>query len=172
MTVQQALGDRMFTTITAAYDAKTQALAYLKREANCCGSYWFSSVTRNADGTYDIEAQMTSGQGVYKESRSHFNGGTALINAGDFFIVPWMYHVTHIAQIVELSFSPIRTDLIRPEETAAAPFPEGVPSHDGALLLRGVDNKPMGTLWYDPCTFTLDAYKLGAGTVWVRTADL
>jgi hypothetical protein len=171
-TVSQALGDRMFTAITATYDAKTFALLSLHRHASCCGSAWSSDVSRNADGSYDIEAQMRSGPDVYKESRTHFDPVNAEINAGGFFIIPWVYHVNHVPQIVQLTFSPIHADFFTIEKADAAPYPDDVPNGDNALVLKASDGKPAMTLWYDPCTFTLDAYGSREGVVWVRTAAL
>lgn len=170
--VRQALGDRMFTALDATYDGKTLALLSMRRHASCCGSSWTSDVRRNADGTYDIEAQMRSGEDVYEERRTHFNPGNAEINAGGFFIIPWVYHATHVPQIVQLSFSPIRMDFLWVENADAAPYPALVPERDKALVLKTLDHKSAITLWYDPCTFTLDGYGSRAGVVWVRTGAL
>ena len=177
LTAHQVVGDRMFTDITATYDAKTLALTSLRRHASCCGSYWQSSVSRNADGTYDVEAQMSSPSpktdDLYKESRPHmFVAAGTFINTGGFFLVPWAYHVMQLSQILELSFSPLRTDYLSVSQTPAAPYPDNVPTRDKALELNQAVPRQSITLWYDPCTFTLDAYGSRENLVWVRTAVL
>lgn len=179
VTVSQALGDRMFTTNTSTYDSKTFALLSSKQHASCCGSYWNSTVTRNTDGTYDVEAELMSAApvgkppDVYKESRPHWNlqGDTPII-AGGLFFVPFLYHMTHAFTIAHLSFSPVKIDFLSVRETPAAPYPDHVPAHDKALLLTTTPNEPAITIWYDPCTFTLDAYGSRNGRVTVRSALL
>lgn len=173
LTVDQALGDRMFTVITSTYDAKTLRLLSSKRHASCCGSYWNSTVTRNADGTYDVEAQTAAGEDVYTESRPHMLAGqNEPVNIGGFFFLPFMYHVTHAADVLNLSFSPIQTDDLSIRETAAAPYPDNVPPHDKALVATSMLTQRSTILWYDPCTFALDAYGTRGGRIMVRTGVL
>ena len=77
LTVSQGLGDRMFTTIESQYDARTLVLLASKRHADCCGMYWDSTITRNADGSYGLEAQVVPGPGdskAYKECRAGCGG--------------------------------------------------------------------------------------------------
>ena len=173
LTVDQALGDRMFTVITSTYDAKTLTLLSSKRHASCCGGYWESTATRNADGTYDVEARSGAGEDVYRESRPHMRvAGTEPVNIGGFFFLPFMYHVTHAADILQIGFSPIQADDLRIGETAASPYPDNVPTHDKALVVSSAVTQRSTILWYDPCTFALDAYGTRGGRVMVRTAAL
>ncbi|HET9097658.1 MAG TPA: hypothetical protein VFN37_13440 [Candidatus Baltobacteraceae bacterium] len=173
VTVDQAMGDRMFTVITTRYDAKTLTLLSSKLRASCCGSYWNSSVTRNADGSYDVEAQMTSGEDVYKESRTRMHvAANEPINIGGLFFLPFMYHATQAAEILQVDFSPIMTGYLRVQQTAAAPYPANVPAHDKALIVTSMRTRRSAILWYDPCTFALDAYGTRDGRVEVRTAVL
>lgn len=177
ITVSQGLGDRMFTQIVATYERKTLTLLSLKRHASCCGSYWEATLLRNSDGTYAVEAQMTwpspNGQDIYKESRAHmYVPPDAIINSGGFFFIPWIYAKKHASEVLELSFSPLRTDLFAITQTPAAPFPENVPVRDKALLLKPTAGGSAITLWYDPCTFTLDAYGSPDSVVHVRTGLL
>lgn len=73
------------------------------------------------------------------------------------FLVPWIYHRTHARFIGVLSFQPIRVDSADIIATANAARPVGVPADDLALA---VTERTRGTtvLWYDPCTFVVDAY--------------
>lgn len=106
---------------------------------------------------------------VHNERRSHFNAGGATLSAGGFFIVPWMYNAG-VHRILELHFSPIRADVLRIKKSMPAPYPDGVPATDAALTLKGAGGTSLVTLWYDPCTFTLDAYGSRENLVRVRTA--
>lgn len=173
ITVGQALGDRMFTSIESRYDARTLTLLSSKRRADCCGMYWNSTVTRNADGSYDIEAQAVPGphdSEAYKESISHFRAQeNAPIIAGSFFFIPWIYHVTHAAHVARVMFDPLRVEYLAISATSPSPFPDSVPTHDKALRISAGNQQTI--LWYDPCTFALDAFGGYDGAV-VRRALL
>lgn len=138
LTVRQALGDRMFTQVVSRYDAATITLLSAERSASCCLTYWHSTVTRNPDGSYDLESQSTMpsshGNDVYKESRPHLEvqGGAPIAVAGLFFI-PWMHHVTHTSAVMQIDFDPLRVEYLTISDTSPAPYPTGVPAHDRAL---------------------------------------
>lgn len=173
LTVAQGLGDRMFTTITSRYDAKTLTLLSASRHASCCGSYWESSVTRNADGSYDIESVMSmpspDNKDVLKESRPHFEPfGNAPLLVGGYFFVPWIYHVRKTTQLAYITFDPLRVQYIGIEPAGNTP-PEGVPARDKALRVDSMPGRQT-ILWYEPCTFALDAYQLNGGRLIIRDA--
>ena len=170
--VHETLGDRMFTNFVSIYDAKTMTLLSSTRQASCCGSSWNASLDRSWDGTYSIKAQEFTGDGVYEESLTHFDAGKTPVVVGGLFLVPWLYHVTKAPQLLQINFSPIRTDLLSVSEATAEPFPESVPKSDKALEVKTSDRKTVTTLWYDPCTFTLDAYGTRGGKIEIRNALL
>lgn len=173
LTVHQSLGDRMLTGIDSAYDASTLTLLSSESHASCCGTYWHSTITRNPDGSsYDLESETTmpapNGDDVYKESRPRWPSPRhAPIIVGGWFFVPWLRHATHASSIVRIAFDPLRVQTLNVSDAIHAPRPYGVPSQDKALLVAAVDQTT--TLWYDPCTFTLDAYVVN-GSVILRRA--
>lgn len=174
ITVDESFGDRMFTTVTSRYDAKTFQLLSSERHASCCGAYWKSSIERNGDASYDIESKTfppsRDGKDFLLESRPHFEteANRPLI-AGSLLFVPWLYHATHSNDLVRISFDPLRTDYIIIADVPGAPYPDGVPSHDKALSVTSISDRPT-TMWYDPCTFIVDAYGNRGGSVTIRTA--
>ncbi len=173
ITVDQALGDRMFTTIETRYEVRTLTLLASKRHADCCGMYWDSSITRNADGSYDLEAQIVPGphgNAVYKESKPHFHPrDNAPIIVGGFFFTPWIYHVTHAEHVARVLFDPLRVEYFVISATQPSPYPDNVPTRDKALRISAGNQQTI--LWYDPCTFALDAFG-GYGGAAVRRALL
>lgn len=174
ITVDTTLGDRMFTVITSQYDAATLTLLSADRHASCCGSSWRSSIARSADGSYDVESQTLlpsqDGKDALNENRPHFEpDANRPIVVGGLFFVPWLHHATNAPEMVQIAFDPLRTNYLSISDAAAAPYPEDVPTHDKALTVISTANQTT-TLWYDPCTFTLDAYGTRNGSIVVRRA--
>lgn len=162
LTVTETFGDRMFTQIVTRYDAATLMLISAERTASCCMTFWHSSISRNADGSYDLESvtNLPSSQNddVFKESRPHFRVlGNAPIIVGGLFFIPWIYHVTHASEVARIDFNPLHVEYLSISGTSPSPYPEDVPNSDKALKVSASGQQT--TLWYDPCTFTLDAYQ-------------
>lgn len=90
-----------------------------------------------------------------------------IVNA--FELVPWIYHVTHTNKIEtvfrsRLTASDITIEILDVIRGSALMKPAGVPSVDDALWLVQKSGKTT-TLWYNPCSFSLDAIQKGSSLV-------
>lgn len=170
LSVDEAFGDRMFTSVRSTYDAGTLSLLTSEREANCCGEYWKSTMRRNNDGTYDVEAETDVTQSdVLTESRPRYQSYGRAIVAGMLLLTPWVYYKTHSQYVTTITFDPLRIRDIAITEVPAAPYPEDVPTRDLALKLTPFGKSPM-TIWYDPCSFVVDAFGSSADNAQVRSS--
>ncbi len=174
LSVVEAFGDRMFTVIRSTYDATTLTLLNSDRHADCCGSAWQSTISRNPDGSYDVEAQTwglsMDNRDVLKESRPHLSvPPNERLVVGMLLLVPWIYHKTGEKEFETIDFNPLRSRIVDITEVAAAPYPSGVPARDHALRLSSW-SQPAMTLWYDPCTFAVDAYGRSSDNAIIRSS--
>lgn len=176
LTVYQTLGDRMFTQITSVYDPETLTLMSSERRASCCLTTWHSTIARNADGTYDIESRTVAPSPDGKDERRGSSPHLQLQNdypiiVGGFFFVPWIRHVTKTSEIVRIDVDPLRVQYLAVRDVSPSPYPEGVSAHDKALLVTASPGQAT-RLWYDPCTFMLDAYGVNNSSAVVRSTLL
>lgn len=170
LSVNEAFGDRMFTVFRSTYEADSLRLLTSDRHASCCGEYWNSTIRRNNDGTYDVEAQTNlTSTDVLTESRPHYQSYGRLIVAGTLLLTPWVYAKTHTQYIQTVTFDPLSIRDVAITETPAMPYPNGVPKADHAIKLTAF-GQPPNIVWYDPCTFVVDAYGRSADHAWVRTS--
>lgn len=174
LTVDEDLGDRGLTHIVSRYDAVMLRLLSSERTAGYAGRQFVSTISRNTDGSYDLESttvlNTSQPDDVYNESRPHLKvpADTPVI-IGGFFLIPWIYHTKHPSRFLEIGFDPLRADYLSVSDASPSPYPDAVPHRDKALRVSAVG--PDTTLWYDPCTFALDAYRSG-GYLIVRSALL
>lgn len=170
LSVDTTLGDRQFTTILSRYDASTLALLSVKMHASCCGSEWSASVTKNADDTYDIETQeLMEGNDVLRKSRPHLHVQPHVpITVGGYFFVPFLQHAARASQIARIDLDSAQVQYLTIEPVASPDFPDGVPHADRAE--RITDGRSTTLLWFNPCTFTLDAYGQPNSVATVRHA--
>lgn len=173
LTVYQTLGDRMFTQITSRYDSATLKLMSSERRASCCLTTWLVTVARNADGTYVIESRTVAPSTGGNEERRESSSRLRLRNddpiiVGGFFLVPWIRHVTKTSEIARIDVDPLRVQYLAVRDVLPSPYPDGVSVHDKALLVTAARDQAT-LLWYDPCTFTLDAYGANSNSAVVRS---
>jgi hypothetical protein len=153
-------GDRMFTHEEATYDPKTLALRSATKHASCCGATWQGTVTRNDDGTYDITAGREGpDRSVYSEELKTYTLPPESLLITGAASLPWMIAQTHVSSVYAVRYDPIR---VQPEVVSVAKLvpPSGVPKGDVALVVRNYnDQGPVEAyLWYDPCTYVVDAW--------------
>ena len=172
--VSDFAADRSFTTTLSRYDAKTLALRSASQHASCCGDDWTSNLTRNGDGSYTAASshraftpRQNEGRAAIK--REWLNPRNAIIVVNALGLVPWIYHVTHPRSLESVTLPSLFNDKTTSEmldviQPVYVPTPAGVPNSDLALRLV---NKFGGTttLWYNPCTFVLDAIQTRASLV-------
>ena len=145
-----------------------------ERHGTCCLGSWNSTITQNANGSYDVESQAwppsRDGKDVYKESRPNLElQGTPAVVVGSLLFVPWLRNASKASRIVEIVFDPLQIRYLTIEDVSPLPLPDNVPAGDKALTVSIGSSQE--TLWYSPCTYMLDAYTDGNSIV-VRQALL
>lgn len=170
ITVDSALGDRQFTTILSRYDAKDMTLLSADMHASCCGSSWSASVRRGADGTYDVETEgSTFADDVIKTSRPHLHIDSQIpVVIGGLFFAPFLQHATHASRLARIDLDSAQVRYLTIEPAPAVAVPSGVPNVDRVELTR--DGDVTTVMWFNPCTFTLDAFGTLDGVSVVRRA--
>lgn len=154
-------GDRMFTDSRATYDDTTLALLSYRSHASCCGGTWTSSLTRAEDGSYTIRAQSDGPAGIYTEQLRRYSAqpDTVLIAGAGYDLLPWLLAKRPKAHFLQLRVGPIAWAPLE-VHAAGVPRPAGVPVGDRTLEIVTRDAagiNQVSYLWYDPCTFVLDA---------------
>lgn len=160
VTVSEQSFDRMFTGSTATYDLATRMLLSGSIHASCCGGRWTSTVARNGDGTYDV-TKVTDTFNLTDAEHMHYHGlpPGAFVTFGSDRLIPWIVAKQHPAQIYAIDINPLHFRQLTVADSHLAP-PAGVPKGDRVLAMSSWDS-PQGKrttyLWYDPCTFSVDA---------------
>jgi hypothetical protein len=168
--VSDFAADRAFTSTSSRYDATTLALLSVNQEASCCGNRWTAALTRAADGSFDADVSRmvpVPGQAmlVEKHDRVHIppTGRITIVSA--MALVPWVYHQLNPTAVETLLLPGSQTDAIDSQTSIIAQAddedrPPAVPARDRALRLAPKRGSTT-VLWYDPCTFVVDALKRG-----------
>lgn len=174
LTVTEVLGGRTSTRIVSHYDTDTAALVSSERNASCCLTYWHSSIMRNPDMTYSVASEVrepsADNKDIQSESRPRIEiPKTYTLITGGYFVLPWVRHRTHGSKIAEIEFDPLRVRYLLVRDNVLTQHPPGVPISDRALSVGAEGETTL--LWYDPCTYTVDAYSLSDGKVFVRQAS-
>jgi hypothetical protein len=163
--VSDFAGDRAFTSTTSRYDAVSLALLSGDRHASCCAGEWNATVTRDADGSYDVlTRQLTPGDaGTMKtiSQRAHLPRPARPLVLGATPLLPWIYQVTHARSVDMLELpGPSRTSVVAETvdlaEADGDASPAGLAAGERGLRLTW-KSKDSIVLWYDPCTFVVDA---------------
>jgi hypothetical protein len=150
--VSDFASDRAFTTTISRYDAKTLRLISVKQHASCCLTTWNASIVSDSNGAYLI----TTASG-----RKHLAGTREpiVVNAPE--LLPWLFHRTGAGSMVAISLPNISSNGVRVgsigiSEVSNETRPTGVPRFDRALRVTADSGGPT-ILWYDSCTFVVDA---------------
>jgi hypothetical protein len=166
-------GDRAFTSTTSRYDAKSLDLLSADQHASCCVGEWSATVTRGADGSYDVVTKRLAqlGPGKPKETFGHVRlpptDRPLIVNA--MALLPWIYHVTHARLMESISLPNLSIDSVGSQtlgivEAADEARPSSLPAGERALrVTRESGNATV--VWYDPCTFVVDAFESPASLV-------
>ena len=164
------LGDRMFTLAEGTYDASF-VLQRSSSHSSCCGGHWSQSLVRNSDGTYDFSSESAGPTGTHTEHLKYQPTGIGIMYDG-IGLLPWMISKTHATHVSSMSFNPtsVQQEAI---STAHIDPPDGVPRGDATISVQSsIDGKPfIRSIWYDPCTFVVDAWTAGPSTVYVRSVN-
>ncbi len=159
--VDDMVGDRMFTNSSATYDTTTLSLLSYRSHASCCGGRWTSSLARAADGSYTIRSETDGPSGIYTEQLRRYTAppDTVLVAGAGYDLLPWLLARHPHDHFLQLRVNPIAWTAME-VHAAHVPTPEGVPVGDGALEIVthvAPGEQQTSYLWYDPCTFVLDA---------------
>lgn len=171
ITVINGLGDRAFTSTTSIYDASTMKLESVNQTRSCCLSYWNAKATTNADGSLDVETLFCCGSAdardVMKESRPHFTlRADEPLLAYSFALVPWLYVERRVQGVDDLSFFPMKEQSYSLKDADPAARPDGVPKSDRGVELHDNVYGPVAlSIWYNPCTYVVDAFDWGKDIV-------
>lgn len=167
--VDDFLGDRMFTSTTAIYDATSMKVKSVKQHRSCCGLSWNATVITNVDGSLDAETELCCQDGdpldIERESRPHFvQRSSDPLLSGSLVLVPWLFVERHAQAIRDLTFFPLNEPLYWLKEVDASALPVGVPKGDRKIELRG-SPYAQGASWiyYNPCTYVVDAFEWTKG---------
>ena len=164
--VSDFAGDRALSSTMSRYDAKALNLLSAEQHASCCGGEWSATVTRGADG-YDVVAKRfaQTAPGKRKETTSHvrlpLTDRPVIVNA--MALLPWTYHMTHARFVESISLPDASIDSIGSQtlaivDVADSATPASLPVRDRALRVTR-ESGDATVLWYDPCTFLVDAFE-------------
>jgi hypothetical protein len=171
--VHNFAADRAFTSTTSRYDAESLDLVSVVQHASCCAGEWSATVTQSADGSYDVVTKRFTqpGNGKLKETLGHVRlprtDRPLIVNS--IALLPWIYHATHARSVESVSLPDLAIDSVRTQtlgiaEVAGEARPSGLPAGERALRVTR-ESGDATVLWYDPCTFVVDAFKIGTSIV-------
>lgn len=173
--VDENLGDRMFTSTLTAYDLQNQLhLRSVKQSQSCCGMSRSVTVNTNVDSTYNVQTQYffntgTADRAAKRRPHLAYRGDGPLL-VGSIAPIPWLFVVKHSVAFSLLTFFPVAITQYRIEYAASRPSLDGLPDSDQGITIRTSTNRDSTTLWFNPCTYVIDAYQSGDGGVLVREA--
>src|SRR5262249_23149660 len=111
--------------------------------------------------TYHIETQLhgSPNNDVVRQSRPQFAyTGEAPLIVGPFTLAPWLYSERNVKSLSALTFFPIGVRTYALERAPSTSRPGQLPKSDLGIVLKATDAQGDTTLWYDPCTYVVDAY--------------